>query len=210
MLSDFIPWYGRQMRSLIPHCLVTDPAQSEAILVGVPAGPDDPLVISLRKRNQETVIGQFARDEAGLQAALSALNRQAQPARRNVVLRLPDGVLLEREVTLPLAAERDAYNVVGFEIDRFTPFAANDVFWDTTLLRRNRSRARVELRLSVVPKAALDPILTALSHIGTKPVTIEGQGGEDVRRISLSPTTGHFLHYTLQCRACDGIGRTLE
>ena len=133
-------WYGRQMRSLIPPCLMADPAQSEAILVGVPDGPDDPLVVSLRKRNQETEIGQFSCDEAGLQAASSALNRQPQPARRNIVVRVPAGMLLEREVSLPLAAERDAYNVVGFEMDRFTPFAVNDVFWDTIPLRRDRAR----------------------------------------------------------------------
>ena len=71
---------------------------------------------------------------------------------RRVVLRLAPGVLLERSVELPLAAERDVDRVLGFEMGRFTPFTAADVVWQADGLQRDAAQRRLVLRLSLVPK----------------------------------------------------------
>ena len=47
-----------------------------------------------------------------------------------VVLVLPDDQVLRRTVELPLAARENLREVVSFELDRYTPFAAEDVMFD--------------------------------------------------------------------------------
>jgi general secretion pathway protein L len=47
------------------------------------------------------------------------------------------------------------------------------VFWTSKLLRRDRARGRIELRLSLVPKAALQSAIAVLHRIGAAPTAIE-------------------------------------
>ena len=50
-------------------------------------------------------------------------------------------------VTLPLAAERDPERVLQYEMDRLTPFAADELFWAWGIERRDRARGQLHLRL---------------------------------------------------------------
>jgi general secretion pathway protein L len=85
------------------------------------------------------------------------------------LLRLPAHMLLEREVALPLAAERDLDRVLGYEMDRFTPFSAADVHWARGAVRRDRTKGQIRFRLSMVPKQAIASTLEALRMAGRPP-----------------------------------------
>lgn len=74
---------------------------------------------------------------------------------------LPARAGLRRVVTLPAAAADRVRDVLGFEIDRQTPFAADDVYFDARLLAR-RGDGQIDAELVVVPRAALDAALDAL------------------------------------------------
>jgi general secretion pathway protein L len=76
-------------------------------------------------------------------------------------LLLPAGSGLRRRLTLPAAAADRLRDVLGFEIDRQTPFAANEVYFDARLLGR-RGDGQIDAELVVVPRATLDAALQAL------------------------------------------------
>lgn len=122
--------------------------------------------------------------------SLPIANRRGT-ARQAVVLRVPAAAMLEREVPLPLAAERDPDAVLGFEMDRLTPFAAADVHWGWMPVRRDKAAGRIVLRLLLVPKVAVAAALAALAADGLVPVAIEagmieaGMIEAGVRRIPL-------------------------
>ncbi|MGY0634075.1 PilN domain-containing protein [Luteimonas sp. A478] len=92
-----------------------------------------------------------------LPAQLSALPRW---------LVLPAGTALRRPMTVPIAAADRLREVLGFEIDRQTPFAANEVCFDARLIRR-RSDGQLDVELVVVPRAAFDAAIAALGGAGT-------------------------------------------
>ncbi len=94
------------------------------------------------------------------------------------MLRPPPGVLLQRPVELPLAAERDLGQVLRYEMDRLTPFALDEVHWGWAVERRDRARARIHVLLLVAPKAALAPVLATLRLAGASPVALETAGAE--------------------------------
>jgi general secretion pathway protein L len=94
-----------------------------------------------------------------------------------VALRLPTGAMLERSVVLPLAAERDLSSAIGFEMDRLTPFTAEEVVWGISDLRRDRKHARLGLTLSVLPRTHLRDALARLDPFHLKPDRIESGGG---------------------------------
>lgn len=84
-------------------------------------------------------------------------------------LLLPAGAGLRRRLSLPAAAVERLRDVVAFEIDRQTPFAASDVHFDARVLARAGDQAQVEL--VVVPRATVD---AALASLGTLAGTVAG------------------------------------
>ena len=77
-------------------------------------------------------------------------------------LLLPANACLRRRLVLPAAAAERLRDVVGFEIDRQTPFAAEDAAYDARLLSHRDGDGQLDAELVVVPRAALDAQCNAL------------------------------------------------
>ncbi|GAA4853769.1 PilN domain-containing protein [Luteimonas vadosa] len=83
---------------------------------------------------------------------------------------LPAGSGLRRSMVLPAAAEPRLRDMLGFEIERQTPFTAADVQYDARVTGR-RDDGQLDVELVVVPSAALD---TALGGLGPVSRTLTG------------------------------------
>lgn len=90
-----------------------------------------------------------------------------------IMLAEPGERLLVRLVNLPLAAESNLHNVIGFEMDRLTPFDADAVLWRTEIIRRNRETQTMILRLWVLPRQFLAGLLANLADEGMKAQAVE-------------------------------------
>lgn len=91
-------------------------------------------------------------------------------------LLLPASAGLRRRLTLPVAAADRLRDVVAFEIDRQTPFAASDVHYDARVIARRGDQLDVEL--VVVPRATFDKALAALGPLGATLVGVDVVDGE--------------------------------
>jgi general secretion pathway protein L len=76
-------------------------------------------------------------------------------------LLLPAAAGLRRRLSLPAAAADRLREVLAFEIDRQTPFTAQDVSYDARVLAR-RGDSQIDAELIVVPKGALERALEGL------------------------------------------------
>lgn len=83
---------------------------------------------------------------------------------------LPASAGLRRRVLLPAAAAERLRDVLAFEIDRQTPFAADAVYFDARVLER-RGDGQIQAELVAVPKATLD---TMLAGLGAPAATLAG------------------------------------
>lgn len=179
MLIEFATWWAEQMRDLLPASWSRrSGGQDSALVVSV---SDADLELSQRSRRRVSQLGRFGSDDAGLERARAALAARAHP--KTMVLVPPADTLLEREVTLPLAAERDAGRVLGYEMDRLTPFTAQDVFWTWAVIQRDRVRGVLRLRLSLVPRTAVADSLSVLDRIGVIPTVMEAQAPDGAMRV---------------------------
>jgi general secretion pathway protein L len=148
MLGDVLWWWARQMRALLPHGLLPRGSGADALVVSVSGTRDRPVMqLALRRRNGQMPLGRFAIDDFDQRAASAALRRRA----RRVVLQPDRASILEREVQLPLAVERDVAGVLRYDMDRLTPFTADQVYWSAITQRRDRSAGRLLLSLVLIP-----------------------------------------------------------
>ena len=180
MLDPFLAWWGRQLRALVPAGMAGGLAGGPWLIASLDG--TGALGLALRRRGIERSLG-----PAPAGPALREAVRRAGCA--PLLLRLPPGLLLEREVVLPLSAERDAAAALRFEIDRITPFAAEEVHWSWETVRRDPARGRLVLRLLLVPRGLLADILGRLREAGARPALLEAEGPEGGRRrIALAGT----------------------
>ena len=96
-----------------------------------------------------------------------------------VVVRLPAGEVLSRTLSLPAAAEANLHQVVGFELDRFTPFTPEQVYYDARVVERNPATKRLQVALTVALRPAVDSLLERIAGMGIQPHAISVIDGDD-------------------------------
>lgn len=93
-----------------------------------------------------------------------------------LVLRFPASRALVKTLSLPLAAAKNPRQVAGFEMDRLTPFPANQVYYGVTLLEHQPEQRRLRIELTVLPRADVDPVLAELQQRGLRPDALDVTG----------------------------------
>ncbi|HEB78299.1 MAG TPA: hypothetical protein ENI90_07220 [Methylothermaceae bacterium] len=123
-----------------------------------------------------------------------------------VTLLLKPGQYLQRRIILPVAAQENLHQVVGFELDRLTPFSTDQVYYTARLLKPLPGE-RISVECILILKALLDPYLDLLAAAGLPPhqVSILPPDGSPRLEIDLLPPERrprthrwqHWLNYGL-------------
>jgi general secretion pathway protein L len=191
MLMEVAQWWAAQMRSLVPGASEAN-RQPDALLIVIdqlaaPGTAGTPIgTILLRQNGLETLIGPLAQQ----------LPPGAAASHLPTGLVLPPGTVLQRNVVLPLAAAQTLQAVLGFEMDRLTPFAADEVYWGIAGLQPDHARGKLSLQLSVIPRAPVDSLCQALARIPLIPAFIEVPGGR-IELAGARPQTSRFMQLGL-------------
>ena len=90
---------------------------------------------------------------------------------------LPAAQVLRRQLRLPAAASSRLHAVVGFEIDRQTPFSADQVSHDVHVLQRQQDQLDVEL--VVLPQAVLERVVSQAGSLASGLSGIDVQAGSE-------------------------------
>ncbi|MBV8889100.1 MAG: PilN domain-containing protein [Alphaproteobacteria bacterium] len=176
MVREFFEWWLGQLASLLPEAWRGAGPKADDALVIAPIGPlgqsIDGFAVSLRRNGTEIPQGRFGIEAAGW-------GEVPRPAGTPAVLRLSGGEVLSKTLTLPLAAERELDQVLAFEMDRETPFKAEELYWNRRIEARDRQNGRLSVRLLLIPKTSLAPLLAALERVGIAPARAEIADGPD-------------------------------
>ena len=145
----------------------------------------DGLRISVEGASGLRLLGELPPLADGVDDPLAGLLAQ-RVARLPRWLLLPDGSALRRTLPLPAAAADRLREVLGFEIERQTPFPAVEVEYDARLLRR-RGDGQVDAELVVVPRHALEARLAALGPLAGTLTGVDVAAGGEALGINLLP-----------------------
>lgn len=173
-LDKFLLWWARGLGLLIP-------ARWRERL-------DQPKTFVLLQRNDADLEIEIYRDGSAKPAArydVSASDTSAHASIRQqlasfaapnappVILRLRDDEVLQKRLRYPRTVHKDLANVVAFDIDRQTPFAREDAYFDYALVEDESSSEHIALDLFVVPRNTLTGLDPLFSAIGLKPNIID-------------------------------------
>lgn len=121
----------------------------------------DELSLIAGSRTGDRELGRLPLDES----VLAAVRRRLEDAAIPAWLLLPSAHVLRRNLSLPTAAEPRLREVLAFELDRQTPFSADQVSHQGRVLSRDPATQQMQVELLVLPRARLDAELQALGPL---------------------------------------------
>lgn len=172
MIHGFLLWWGQQLFSLLPARLFGNvSAETDAMLIS-PVGdvtkePIETVALRLRQRGKIARLGNFSCDADGLRRLSSRLTQKVRSPL--VFLALPQEMLLHKTLVLPTAVEFDLDRVLRYEMDVETPFAADQVYWNWVIDRRDPTKDRIEVSLALLPRRKVDGLLALFHQHGITP-----------------------------------------
>jgi general secretion pathway protein L len=168
-LKGFFRWWGKELAFLVPKSLRQRFRDHYGRLIFTPVTEgfeaaffdDDGNLIT--KQNLEAT---------GSHSFQSLKSQHPGIEKAEILLRLAKHQALYKLIYLPGAAQENLQQVVGFELDRYTPFKADQVYY-TTVLQGKTEQGQLKVLLIVVPKPILDQQLTSLEKLGVQPHKID-------------------------------------
>jgi general secretion pathway protein L len=98
----------------------------------------------------------------------------AQPGEcRPIAIRLDARHALRTTAALPLAAERNLAQVIGFEFERLVPFKQSEVHFAYRVTARDKVAQTIAVELTIVPQAELAKTAAALPGLGFRATEIQ-------------------------------------
>ncbi len=164
-VAPFLKWWGRELSGVAPARLQAALGPQRATLVVCWADERDGGDALLQRRDGETVRSLGRLQELDEQTR-GALARDAERGALGVRLELPAATVATRMGRLPQAAEANLKQVLRFQIDRWTPFSADEIYFDAGVAGRDRAARTIDVNLAYAPRAPVDAALERLDGLG--------------------------------------------
>ena len=159
-LRDFFRWWGGQLSELLrlPYQHRADAAM-DCFVVAIDGASGS---LGRRRGGVMHDLGKFPIDQRSLERARHRMGRQ----HHKLMLQVDPQFLLERDLTLPIAAADDPAAVIRYDIDRLTPFDGDEVFWEHRVISLKPEQQNVVVRLSLVARSAVKDAILQLGQMG--------------------------------------------
>jgi general secretion pathway protein L len=164
-LPRFFAWWGRELVALLPERWRAMLAERADALLLESQGSDLIIWRQSGERTRELSRISLAEPIDVQKASLARLRNQLDDPDLRRFYCIAAERTLRRNINLPAAAENNLRQVLAFEMDRQTPFKADQVYFDYRVAARSSSDKNLAIELTVVPRAQLDNELTKIAGV---------------------------------------------
>ena len=159
----FWRWWRGQLRECVPAGIGRWLSRLNVVPLAVPEGGGYSLYRFDGARWQR-VASVSGNSPETLAKALGDALRRAGAAR--FAVSLPPGQFLAKNISLPQAAEENLRNALRYELDRHTPFKADDVGFDCCVVGRDDRNREINVNLVIAPKATISLAVAGVAGTG--------------------------------------------
>lgn len=164
-IPRFLHWWGEELRACLPLRWRERFRVSErSVLL---RREDNELIVEALRESVTEELGRLAMEPPeALPAALNELLGEDSRENRRVLLVDPQAVL-RRTLHLPAAALDNLSSVLGFELDRQTPFRVDQVHFDSRVLPHPADARQVPVQLALVTRERLAQEMTGIDGLAS-------------------------------------------
>lgn len=193
-VSLFFKWWWQQLSFFVPRKFLDALARDKCQLV-VEINSETAKV-SFVNQLQETQLGEFEINELGKEEVQSLTSGNKEYSDAKIILRVPEALSVTQDVFLPAAAEANLRQVMTYELDRYTPFHAEQVYFDFIKQGLANNKALIHLLLVLVKKSTLENMYQQCLSLGLQPFYADSQAQ------LVSPDKSHSQYNLLPKNLC--------
>lgn len=169
-IKPFLRWWARELIFLVPNKIRQFFHAPQAAIILRSNGQQFELRYEIN--GNEKPLASVARDSSKADAVKNLL---ADERFKNAIfiLRLSNTDALTKTVNLPFAAQANVSQVVSYEIDRYSPFKSDQVYFSTRIQRIDNEAAQVVAQLLLTPKKILETLYNDCKNLGITPHIVD-------------------------------------
>lgn len=167
-LTHFLAWWQGELFAMVPARLRHWWSESDRVLLLSFDEMQHAVFESQTSGKREVVLSLDMTDPdigtKGLRVTRDLFRRLDSNSR--VSLCLPKEEVLRRLVSLPLVTEENLRQTLCFELDRYTPFKADQVYFDYRILARDPVFRKLDVEIWLARKATVDDAVARTAILG--------------------------------------------
>jgi len=199
--GQFLRWWGDELRNAMPAQLRARMQYARRhLLIQI---HEEEISLSVDDASSVQALDTFMPDQDVQlqQQQVRELLLQHELAEVNRDYLLPESAVLRMDVVMPLATEGNLRQALAYEMDRHTPFKAEEVFYTWRVLNRDREAGQLQFELIVTLRAAVEAAIEKLARLGLAPSGVDVETGDGPLGINLLPEALRFRIINERVRA---------
>ena len=179
-LNGFFAWWARELRAAMPASLRASLARRRARPVlafdasaatlwrPVPANGD----LRMAEAVRIALDGDPQSVAASGRAALAPFVDAASGAAPQMLVAVPPRASLRKTLTLPAALEDHLHQSLAYDLDRHTPFKAEELYFDAVVVDRDAAHNTLRVDLAAARRSIVDTIVRQAESFGVRVVGV--------------------------------------
>ncbi|TFH50537.1 MAG: hypothetical protein E4H01_02130 [Lysobacterales bacterium] len=176
-IAEFFRWWRAELAGMLPDSWRRRFERRHDTLLLSPI--DAEVRVSRRENGRLEQLGSISTALPDASERMLAISGGLRAESTRVEITVPPGKLLTKQIQLPLAAEENLRQVLGFEMQRQTPFRAEQVYFNYRIAARRPGSQQLAVQLSVVPRSVIEGVLDLLGDWNLVPAQAESKADWD-------------------------------
>lgn len=172
--KTFLHWWRRELGFLVPEKIQQLFNDKRGYVVVSPEG--NQLILTYVHGELSENLAKIDRNGAGIAHYKSLKESDERLAKANVILRLTARDAVQKELSLPVAAKENLHQVVAYELDRYTPFKAEQVYFAVKAIEGSQDPDQIRVMLVLTTREVLDGLVEDLNALEMSPVFADYEG----------------------------------
>jgi general secretion pathway protein L len=169
--KKFLRWWKHELSFLIPakvKCLISD---QRGTLIVRPDG--NQFSLSYWFEGREEHLAKLDRDDTGIAKYKEILATDERLEKADIIFRLTGKHALQKELSLPAAAKENLYQVVTYELSRYSPFKAEQAYFAVKVVDVANEPGQIRVILIITAREVLDAFYADLKAFDMIPKLVD-------------------------------------
>ena len=165
--KQFFRWWKRELDFLIPKKVKQFIRDEQGYLI---VSPDNhQLMLSYLCNGVSEALVSLDINESGIEQFKILQEKDERLTKAQVIIRLPHQFAIQKELSLPTAAKENLSQVVAYELDRYTPFKPEQVYFAVKRLDGTNELGQIKVLFILTPRLILDGLINDIKALGLSP-----------------------------------------
>ncbi|MFZ2726559.1 MAG: PilN domain-containing protein [Methylococcaceae bacterium] len=162
--KKFLRWWWRELSFFIPEKIKQLITNEVGLMIISPHKRQ--FLIHYQHNEQSELIATLERSDSNNNLFKNYCDKDPRLAKAKIVLRLNASQAVTKQLALPLAAKENLAQVVAYELDKYTPFKAEQVYFAVQLLASDTEAGLLKVLLILTTREVIDTVYDDLKALG--------------------------------------------